>query len=78
MSAQFTTLVQTLVAEVQRSTYKMVGPVTQALLAIIQEIQFKKPSKTYLTALQDDLARKAKKLKAFDPGSQETADNMDT
>ena len=56
----------------------MVGSVTQALLAIIQEIQSKKDSKNHLTALQDDLARKTKKLKAFDPSSQETVDKMDT
>ena len=69
MSAQFTTMVQTLVVEVQRSTYEMVGSVTQALFAITQEIQSIKPSKTHLTALQDYLARKAKKLKAFDRSS---------
>ena len=66
LSTQFTNLVHTLTQEIQQTMQKFMDSITQPLLALVQELQQKKTSKTNVLALQQALASSTKRPRLTD------------
>ena len=83
MSTHFTTMLQAVVTEFQKSMQDMVESVTRPLLSVIEQLQAKQPNKASLAGLQDILEKRAKKPKITEtinfnvPSSLHTSTPMD-